>query len=227
MPLNISKLGKVLKTFNRLSEISEFNATLPVKIEVKKQLNPIRYLITLGNREIETKSSLPLTVGKKYFAQIKENKNILKISNLRELPQILEIMEKISSSKNDKVQSFSKNEILQHLSNAQNKLEFIFYTNMLIALEHKIHHLMINGRKKALLQYKYTKKRVKFYAVFTHLGELEGEITPDSLTVSSPYPATLQLIERYKDELELNVYLQQKDIRALYDFSENLLNLKA
>ena len=75
MPLNISKLGKILKTLNRLEGIKEFNATLPVKIEVKKEINPIRYLIKLGNREIETKSNLPLVVGKKYFAQIKEFKS--------------------------------------------------------------------------------------------------------------------------------------------------------
>ena len=45
------------------------------ELEVKKEINPIRYLIKLGNREIETKSNLPLIVGKKYFAQIKEFKS--------------------------------------------------------------------------------------------------------------------------------------------------------
>ena len=71
---NISKLGKILKSLNRLEGIKEFNATLPVKIEVKKELNPIKFLINLGNREIETKSYIPLQVGKKYLAQIKETK---------------------------------------------------------------------------------------------------------------------------------------------------------
>ena len=41
MPLNISKLGKVLKTLNRLEGIKEFNATLPVKIEVKKEIKKV------------------------------------------------------------------------------------------------------------------------------------------------------------------------------------------
>jgi hypothetical protein len=60
MSLNLSKIGKVLKTLNRFESIKEFNASLPVKIEVKKEINPIRFLIQLGNREIETKSYICL-----------------------------------------------------------------------------------------------------------------------------------------------------------------------
>ncbi|AZV46832.1 hypothetical protein C3L23_05965 [Nautilia sp. PV-1] len=230
MPLNISKLGKILKAVNRLEEIKEFNATLPVKIEVKKQINPIRYLIKLGNREIETKSSIPLLIGKKYFAEIKENKNRLQISNLKELPRLLEMMEKLeiknTNEENSSLHSFGKQEILQHLSNSVSKFEFIFYTNMLMAYEQKIHHLIINEKKKALMQYKYSKNKVKFYAIFNHLGELEGEITENSLTVYSPYNATLQLINLYKDELSLELFLYKKEVSPLYNFSENLLNLK-
>jgi hypothetical protein len=224
MPLNISKLGKVLKTLNRFEGINEFNATLPVKIEVKKEINPIRYLIKLGNREIETKSNLPLTVGKKYFAQIKEYKSSIQISNLKPFPEILEIIEKIPFK--EKLFKFSKEEILHHLANSNSKTEFIFYTNLLLAFNEKIHHLLINEKKKALIQYKYSKNRVKFYAVFTHLGEIEGEITSDSLTIHSPYKATLRLIEQYKDELNLNVFLKQTEVKQLFNFSENLLNLK-
>ena len=231
MPLNISNLGKILKNLNRLEGIKEFNATLPVKIEVKKELSPIRYLIKLGNKEVETKSSFELTVGKKYFAEIKEIKSKLQISNLREIPELLEILEKIelNSKKNEqtlKLQTFTKQEILQHLANSNNKNEFIFFTNILLALEKKIHHLIINERKKAILQYKYSKNRVKFYAIFHHLGEIEGEISSDSLTIYSPYLATLQLINEYKEELDLNLYIYKKDIKPIYNFSENLLNLK-
>ena len=224
MPLNISKLGKVLKTLNRLEGIKEFNATLPVKIEVKKEINPIRYLIKLGNREIETKSNLPLIVGKKYFAQIKEYKSSIQISNLKPYPEILEILEKIPFK--EKLIKFSKEEILHHLANSNSKTEFIFYTNLLLAFNEKIHYLIINEKKKALMQYKYSKNRVKFYAVYTHLGEIKGEITTDSLTIYSPYMATLRLIELYKDELNLNLILKQKEVKQLFNFSENLLNLK-
>ncbi|WP_456480423.1 hypothetical protein [Nautilia sp.] len=230
MPLNVSKLGKILKTLNRFEGIKEFNATLPVKIEVKKEINPIRYLIKLGNREVETKSTVPLEVGKKYFAQIKEIKSKLQISNLKEIPEILTILDKIKflneKDKTFKLHTFSKDEILQHLANANNKTEFVFFTNILTAYQQKIFHLIINEKKKALMQYKYSKNKVKFYAVFNHLGELEGEITPGSLTVCSPYSATLQLIEFYKDELDLEVFLYKKEAKPLYVFAENMLNLK-
>ena len=224
MPLNISKLGKILKTLNRLEGIKEFNATLPVKIEVKKEINPIRYLIKLGNREIETKSNLPLVVGKKYFAQIKEFKSSIQISNLKPFPEILEILKKIPFK--EKLIKFSKKEILHHLANSNSKTEFIFYTNLLLAFNEKIYHLIINEKKKAIFQYKYSKNRVKFYAVFTHLGEIEGEITTDTLIIYSPYTATLQLIEEFKDELSLNVLLKKTEVNNLFSFSENLLNLK-
>jgi 3'-phosphoadenosine 5'-phosphosulfate sulfotransferase len=229
MPLNISKLGKILKNVNRLEGIKEFNATLPVKIEVKKEINPIRYLIKLGNKEVETKSSVPLEIGKKYFAEIKEIKSRLQISNLKEIPEILDVLEKINlkTPKNEsKLNIFTKEEILHHLANAQNKSEFIFFSNMLTAYTQKIHHLIINDKKKALIQYKYEKNRVKFYAVFNHLGELEGEISTETLTIYSPYTATLQLIGLYKDELNLKLFLYKKETKPIYVFSENLLNLK-
>jgi hypothetical protein len=231
MPLNISKVGKILKELNRVGEVSEFNATLPVKIEVKKQINPIRYLIKLGNKEVETKSSIPLETGKKYFAEIKEIKSRLQISNLKEYPKLLEVLEKLplqpaEKDKNTNLVKFTKQEILHQLANANNKSDFVFFTNVLMALQEKIHHLIINEKKKALIQYKYSKNRVKFYAVFTHLGELEGEISPDSLTVYSPYLATLKLIEQFSGELGFNVFVYQKEVKELYGFSRNLLNLK-
>ena len=227
MPLNVSKLGKILKTLNRLETIKEFNASLPVKIEIKKQINPIRYLIKLGNREIETKSYLPLIVGEKYIAEIKENKNQLNISNLKPLPEILDILEKIDLKKTNKsLQTFTKQEIIHHLANSNNKLEFIFYMNLLLALNEKIHHLIINEKKKALLQYKYQKNKVKFYAVFTHLGEMEGEITTETLSIYSPFISTLKLIENFQDELNLKLFLYQKEVNSIYTISENLLNLK-
>ena len=230
MPLNISKLGKVLKTLNRLEGIKEFNATLPVKIEVKKEINPIRYLIKLGNREVETKSTLPLQIGKKYFAEIKEIKSKLQISNLKEIPEILTVLDKIrfldEKDKTFKLHTFSKENILKHLANSQSKTEFVFFTNILMAFQQKIFHLIINEKKKAVMQYKYSKNKVKFYAVFNHLGEIEGEITSSSLTIYSPYNATLQLIELHKDELDLEVFLYKKETKPIYNFAQNLLNLK-
>lgn len=146
MSLNLSKIGKVFKTLNRFEGIKEFNALLPVKIEVKHQINPIKFLIQLGNREIETKSYIPLKIGKKYLAQIKEGKYSIKISNLKEYPKILEILKKIDLK--DKILSPQKNEIMHNLANANNKNEFIFWMNILLSLQQKIYHIIINEKKK-------------------------------------------------------------------------------
>jgi hypothetical protein len=224
MPLNLSKIGKVLKTLNRFEGIKEFNASLPVKIEVKKEINPIRFLIQLGNREIETKSYIPLQVGKKYLAQIKEGKYSIHISNLKEYPKILDTLKKINFTK--EILTPDKKETMQHLANANNKNEFIFWMNILIAFNQKIYHLIINGKKKAIMQLKYKKNTVKFYAVFENLGEIEGILYQKSLKLFCEFDSTISLINLYKNELPFIVEVNKKEIDSLYEFSENLINLK-
>jgi hypothetical protein len=224
MPLNLSKIGKVLKTLNRFEGIKEFNAMLPVKIEVKQQINPIRFLIQLGNREIETKSYIPLQVGKKYLAQIKEGKYSIQISNLKEYPKILDTLKKINFTK--EFLAPNKKEIIQHLANANNKNEFIFWMNILIAFNQKIYHLIINDKKKALMQLKYKKNSVKFYAVFFHLGEIEGILFQNNLKLYCEFDSTINLINLYKHELPFNVEINKKEIKEIYKFSKNLINLK-
>jgi hypothetical protein len=225
MSLNLSKIGKVLKTLNRFESIKEFNASLPVKIEVKKEINPIRFLIQLGNREIETKSYIPLQVGKKYLAQIKEGKYSIQISNLKEYPKILDTLKKINFTK--EILTHDKKEIMTHLANANSKNEFIFWMNILMALNQKIYHLIINEKKKALMQLKYKKNTVKFYAVFEHLGEIEGLLFQNNLKLFCEFDSTINLINLYKNELPFLVEVRKKEIKPIYEFNENLINLKA
>ena len=66
MPLNISKLGKVLKTLNRLEGIKEFNATLPVKIEVKKEIK-------------EYKSKISQILKAEYQVEVEIKKDSIKV----------------------------------------------------------------------------------------------------------------------------------------------------
>jgi hypothetical protein len=225
MQLNISKLGKILKTINRVSIPAEFNATLPVKIEVKKQLNPITYLIKLGNRETETKSYLPLEVGKKYMAQIKELKHSIQITNLKEFPKMLDILQKADIPKG--FNEFKKEEVIKHMANANNKTDFLFFANILLALEKGIYHFAINEEKKALIQFKYNKNKVSFYAVFQNLGEIEGEINEYKVTLYSVYENVLNFIKHHENEIDLKVETKLKQPKVLYQFSDKLLDLKA
>jgi hypothetical protein len=232
MPSRISKLGKILKTLNRLEGIKEFNASLPVKIEVKKEINPITYLIKLGKREVETKSKLPLKEGEKFFAEIKEHKSGIKITNLKKYPKILELLEKIHINEKEKNLSKKlfedkKEEIISHISRAETKEEFIFFSNLLIALDKNIRHLIIAGKKeKALLQYKKEKNRLTFYAVFKHLGELEGIVEKNKLTIFSSFDTTINLIKKHANELDMEVEAIKKNPDPLYFFTNSLLDIK-
>ncbi len=220
MPLKISETGKILKTLNRLQSI-EFNNILPVKLEVKEKISDIKYLIKLGNKEVETKSFIPLKKGK-YFAIIKDIRGNIQISNLKKLSKLAILFEKIEPKDTN-----TKQEILNHLAHASNKEEFIFYMNVLLAFKQKIYHIFINAKKKALLQYKFHKNKLKFYAVFNNLGELEGEIFQETLNIYSPFKNTLQIINENSQIINLKVNTFLKEVTPLYEFNENLFNLKA
>ena len=220
MPLKISKTAKILKTLNRFQTI-EFNTTLPVKLEVKEKLNDIKYLIQLGKKEVITKSFIPLKKGK-YFAIIKELHGNIQISNLQKLSNIALMFERITPKEVN-----TKEQILHHLANASNKEEFIFYMNILFSFERKIYHLFINEEKKALFQYKFHKNKLQFYAVFNNLGEIEGEIFNQTLNIFSPFKNTIKLIKQNSNLINLKVNTFLKNVKPLYEFSENLINLKA
>ncbi len=223
MKLKISEVGKILKTINKFQSI-EFNTTLPVKLEVKEKINDIKYLALLGKKEVITKSFIPLKPGK-YFAIIKDFKGNLEISNLKELSSTALMFEKIKLQKG--IVKLNKKSILNHLANASSKEEFIFFMNILIALNQKIHHIIINEEKKALLQYKFHKNKLKFYAVFNNLGEIEGEIFENILNIYSPFKNTLKIIEQNSHMINLKVNTFLKDTKPIYEFSKNLIDLKA
>ncbi len=220
MPLKISETAKILKALNRLQTI-EFNTTLPVKLEVKEKLSDIKYLIQLGKKEVVTKSFIPLTKGK-FFAIVKEIEGNITVSNLAKLSKLALMFEKINPKDTD-----TKAQILNHLANAASKEEFLFYMNILLAFNQKIYHLFINEKKKALLQYKFHKNKLKFYAIFQNLGEMEGEIFDNILNIYSPFKNTLQIINENANLINLKVNTFLKETKPLYEFSENLINLKA
>jgi len=223
MPLKISDIGKILKTVNRFEGIGAFNENLPLKIEIKKKLDGYNYLIDLGNKkEIISKSFTKLKPGK-YFANIKETGNNIKITNLKQIPEILSFFEKTDI----KEKHLTKEIILNHLANAANKTEFIFFTNLLIALHQNIYHY-IDKEKKALIQYKYKKNKIKFYALFNNLGEIEGEIYLNKIIIYSPFENSLNLIKEYSDNIAYEVItVLKKEIKPFFEFKENLLDLKA
>lgn len=224
--LNLSKIGKILKATNRMAEIKDFNNSIPIKIEVLKEINPITYKIKLGNKEVETKSYIPLEINKKYFANVKEKKGYIQITNLKEYPKLLEILEKMP---NQKEIDITKDKIIQKLTSSTSKEEFLFFANIFLALQKGIYHLFINEKNnRGVMQYKYTKNQIIFYACYKFLGEIEGIITPKKIKIFTEYKNSAKLILENKEEINLDVEVALKnEIKPIYEFKNSLLNLKA
>jgi len=238
---NISQVGKILKATNRLNMPTEFNATLPITIKVKKQLNPIRYLLQLGKKEVETKSYTPLEVGAKYKAQINQTNSKIEIKNLTKLPNIFnkfpdtieysidDLIKDNPLESNEKYKKF----LLNHLANAQTKDEFIFYSQMLLAFNQEIKHLFIKDEKKALIQLKTKKRKLSFYAYFENLGAVGGEILFGDeiyLNLMVEFQNSFGFIKSRIDELNgMIVNIQNQKVKPFFEISENenILNLKA
>ena len=238
---NISQVGKILKATNRLNMPTEFNSTLPLTITVKKQLNPIRYLLQLGKKEVETKSYTPLEVGAKYKAQINQTDSKIEIKNLTKLPNIFnKFPDTIQYSIDDLIKDNPlesnekyKNFLLNHLANSTTKDEFLFFSQMLLAFNQEIKHLFIKDEKKALIQIKHKKRKINFYAFFENLGAIGGEIyliDEIYLNLMVEFQNSLYLIQKNTQNLKgiiINNITQEK-IKPLFEINENnsLLNLK-
>ena len=236
---NISQVGKILKATNRLNMPTEFNSTLPLTIEVKKQINPIRYIIQLGKKEIETKSYTPLEVGSKYKAEIEQNNSKIEIKNLKKMPTIFERMPQLNYSIDNLLEDepFTstkkyKTFLLNHLANSSSKEQFLFFTQLLLATTQNVYHLFINENKKALLQLKPKKRKLEFYGYFEHLGAIGGEIyliDEIYLDLMVEFQKSLQFLKENRKNLKGVVInsIKQQELKPLFEISgENLLNLK-
>jgi hypothetical protein len=237
---NISQIGKIMKATNRLNMPTEFNSTLPLTIKVKKQLNPIRYMLQLGRKEVEVKSYNKLEVGANYKAMINQTNNKIEIKNLSKLPEIFNKMpNNLNYTIDDLIKdnplkdnTHYKNFLLNHLTNATTRDEFIFLSQLLLAENQQIKHLFINEKKKrALMQIKYKKNRLKFYGFFENLGAIGGEMfLADSiyLNLMVEFQNSLILIQNNIDELRgMVVNIKQEKIKPVFEISDNsLLNIK-
>ena len=238
---NISQVGKILKATNRLNMPTEFNASLPITIEVKKQINPIRYILKLGKKEVETKSYTPLEIGGKYKAQINQTDNKIEIKNLKKIPNIFnkfpnsikygidDLLKDDPLKSPDKYKTF----LMKNLAQANNQQEFVFYSQMLLALNQEVYHLFINDEKKSLIQLKPKKKKLKFYGFFENLGGIGGEIyliDEIYLDLMVEFHNSLYLIEKHLSDLKGIIInsIKQENLTPLFEISgENILNLKA
>ena len=243
---NIAKLKEAIAK----ADTTRFNSTLPISIKVLKKLDKAFYQLQLGNKEYSTKSLKELEVGGKYWGDFNKSKEgIINISNLIKKPKmlqkgdfVLQFNEKalleLIQTKDPK--GVLKSLILEQLSTAKSKNEFMQLTNMLIALEDGIFTIPYKDDGiNAVLQYKKSKKNksnnksnsIEFYAAFDNLGPIDGKLYlyDDTLKgdISCKYSKTASLLDSIKDELSFDINLSIGDeVSPLSELDSSLLDLK-
>ncbi len=254
----LNAITKIAKIENLLAKMttSRFNAILPLNIDVKEKIDPTRYLLQIGKREISTKSLIDLEVGAKYWGILKENTktNSINLSNLLKKPKILNLQNQINFPSFDQqslLTLFSKTDpknslktmIIQNLSNATSKSEFIILSNMLLALHENIFSFILNEKNKStLFQLRKNNKQksnsknstnleLEFYAAFEHLGPINGTIqliqNETKLTLNLYYENSAIFLKKELSSLDMIATINiNKNITPLFEFGNSLLDLK-
>jgi hypothetical protein len=245
----ISNIAKIKEAIAK-ADTTRFNSTLPISIKVLQKLESKLYQLQLGNKEFTTRSLKELEVGAKYWGDFNKSKEgIINISNLLKKPLLLQkdemgvkfhekaLLELVQTKEPKGVM---KAFLLEQLSTANSKQEFLQLSNMLVALEEGVITIPYkDGSLDALLQYKRSKKQdkngeresVEFYAAFDNLGPIEGNLYlyDDTLrgVIGCQYAKSAGLLESIKEELSFVVQINTtQNIQMLHALDSSLLDVK-
>lgn len=216
----------------------EFNAKLPISIEVLEKLYSNSYLLKIGTLKIDSKSNKELIIGKKYWTELKRNNSgSILISHLIKHPEVLNDLkyffeiDTISKVK-ELLDSDYKKAILSRLANSKVKSEFLFFTNILLSLKEGVVTIPIkDGSRYLFLQYKVQNESIEFYAILKNLAPISGklDLKEQNLEIYCSYETTLLILQDEINKLETfkNISLiLKRDITPLYNFKNSLLDLK-
>lgn len=237
--LGISKI----KDIQNNSVWVEFNSTLPVNIKVLEAQNFGRYKMLVGNKTLFVKSQKELKKHTNYWGELKKDKNgVINISNLLERPNFFEEDEEyfFDYREIDTIEYKDKfyDKILMKLINSKDKKEFLYFTNILVALcDDIVLFPFIRDNKFYLLQYKIIKNNfIKFYFLSENLGPISGEIEKieDNFFINLYiyYNKTLLFLKEFlqmeqKIQKYMKIYFHiSKNIEPIFTFSNNLLDKK-
>lgn len=164
-----------------------------VSIDVLKSLGNSEYLVSIDNKQLTAHSDKNLPLKSQMWAEVVVKENLPHISKLITKPTSLtdntfkgfHLNEKefVNLLHSKEPLTTHKNSIVEHLSHANSKEEFINLSGQLLALN--AHTLQIPLQYRAsfgLLQmkkrYNDTKKKtsIDFYAALHHLGPISGSI---------------------------------------------------
>ncbi|TLD88140.1 hypothetical protein [Helicobacter sp. MIT 05-5294] len=247
----LSQLSQVQNTLqNSVSKPTQFNAALPMKLEVMEKMQGIRYMLKVGNIAMETKSLKELEVGGKYWAQMgRGSTGAITLSNLIKQPDLLKDQNVPLKLSSEVMQQFLEGEnpfeamkgfLSERLASSESRWEFAFLSHMLMSLKQKVLTIPLHyddESKDGLMQLR--KRRVgseeclEFYSVFSNLGATWGMLWNFKegvrLDISVMYEGVARLLRENLNELE---FIRETNISVdsaivpLYDFSDSLLDLE-
>lgn len=239
----LQKLSQVLA--KSASSTASYNASLPLLIRVVSKLKGDLYLLQVGTQTIQTKSHKELMVGERYWGEMgKSSLGHIVLRNLIHQPKIIEYfhhsplqfslqdLENLGKEK-DIFEGF-KDFLAHRLGEAQSKEEFLFLSNMLLALKNGVLNLVI-GEKEDILQIKRIgQNKVRFSAIMPLLGIIEGEICLGGSNVGKilelkvMYESTKIALEKHLDLLQgfgVTQIVVDSRITPLYEFKQSLLDV--
>lgn len=241
--MNISRLGALAKLIS--ANPNEAKALIKlVSVDILKSLGDGKYTVTIDGKELSAKSDKALGEGARYWAQSIQNKNsLLQLSNLVKQPLMLQNLKNspieysikdlqtLLSSKDP--HSIIKQNLLEHLSNANTKDEFTNISALLLSIQNNTLSIPLNYHGYfSVLQFKkrYNKKNKKtqidFYAALEFLGPVSGVILLENNTVSIElsvaYDKTKRFLEDNMNDLAYDVNITViADIEPLYSLNSN------
>ncbi|WP_458701449.1 hypothetical protein ACKGJI_04865 [Sulfurospirillum sp. 1307] len=228
---NISKISKIQRISNPDLPL-KFNSSLPISIEVLKELPLDRYKLLLGNREFTTKSQKKLKEKNRYWGNFgKSRDGIITISNLKQMPTFMqddsnfldiEMEDFLENLKNISLINF-KQWIMDNLEKAGKK-EFKIFATMLLALKNEVIHLPFKKNNKLnLVQIKNN----EFYMSFENLGPIRGIFENQKLKIDILFSKSLYFLSKKADDINLNIdFSIKEDILPLFEIDKLILDLK-
>jgi len=245
MSFSISQLSSLAKLIS--TNPNEAKAFIKlVSVDVLKSLGDGKYTVLLENKTLTAQSDKPLSEGTKYWSQLTQPKNATaQLSNLKKMPMQLQNFQNSNIEyslkdlqtllKSQKPETLMKQNLLEHLSNANTKDEFSSASNLLLSLQNNTFTIPFRLENFfSLLQFKkrYNKKskrtQLDFYAALEFLGPMSGVVTLEdgavNINLNVAFDKTKKILEEDMNNFshDMNISLLE-NIEPLYNTEINSL----
>lgn len=214
-----------------------FNANLPVNVEVLKQIDASRYRLRVGRKELTTKSQKPLCEKETYWGNFSQAEGgILTLSHLWKQPRLFQNrayfidapLEGLIDDAHFSLSALKKALLDELLAESIDKTLFTTFSYMLLALNKEVIHLpLLDEGRRTLFQCKPEENRLLVYIAFENLGPLQGIIVENRLHLEVMYEKSLYFLEKELLKLDMIATLcLTKEIYPLFDTNELSFDMK-